>query len=51
MGWISDRLVRRLSEAFDGYTLLQLSDLHVDISVGITEALHQRSPTMEGEFR
>jgi uncharacterized protein len=43
--------VRRLSEAFDGYTLLQLSDLHLDISAGFTEALHQRCPTMKGEFR
>jgi len=31
-----------LPEAFDGYTVLHLSDLHLDISAGVTEALQRR---------
>lgn len=31
-----------LPEAFEGYTILQLSDLHLDISAGFTDALIRR---------
>ncbi len=35
----NDIVLPRLPEAFDGFTLLHLSDLHVDISRDITEAI------------
>jgi predicted MPP superfamily phosphohydrolase len=34
--------IRGLPEAFDGYTILQISDLHLDINTAFTEALRRR---------